>query len=162
MGNIYLEKIAETVREDLNTGRQYGSNVFLNPQYYERGSRPTAKDAITVAGPLGAVAGGAVGAYFGLAAGLGAHAAGAPGAIGKAVKYGAGAGAILGATTLPFKRYSSLKSTENFDHEAERLGVSKEDRAEYVNNRSDFNSMLPASSKAIAVHKLLNPTFEAQ
>lgn len=161
MGNIYLEKIAEMTREDLNKGRQYGSNDFLNPHYYERGSRPTFKDSL-VAVPLGAVAGAAVGAYGGVAAGLGAHAAGATGILGKVVKYGAGAGAVLGATTLPFKRYNSLKSTENFDHEAERLGISKEDRAEYVNNRSDFNSELPASSRAIAVHKLLNPTFQGQ
>lgn len=161
MGNIYLEKIAEMTREDLNKGRQYGNNDFLNPHYYEHGSRPTVKDSL-VAVPLGAVAGAAVGAYGGVAAGLGAHAAGLPGAIGKGVKYGAGAGAVLGGSLLPFKRYSSLKSTQNFDHEAERLGISKEDRAEYVNNRSDFNSELPASSRAIAVHKLLNPTFEAQ
>lgn len=156
MGNIYLEKIAESLREDLNGGRKYGRSDFLNTQYYEHGSRPTVGESIKAA-PLGAAAMGALGGYAGFVAGL---SSGLPKGMSRGFKYGAGAGAILGTAIAPITRYNSLKSTENFDHEAQRLGISRDDRLEYINNRSDFNSELPASSKAIAVHKLLNPTQE--
>lgn len=155
MGNIYLEKIAEVIRYDLNEGRKYGRGDFLNTQYYERGARPTVSESLKAV-PEGAAVMGAVGGALGGFTGLG-H-----GFAGKGLKYGAGVGAVLGGMVAPVTRYNSLKATENFDHAANALGISQEDKLEYIKNRDDFNSELPASSRAIAVHKLLNPTFQGQ
>lgn len=152
MSNKYLEKIAEDLTvEQINKGRTYGTNPFLNPDYY-KGDRASMTDSLKTGVPLGAAIGGA---YVGGISAAAAHMMGAAPVARKAGLIGAGVGAAGLGGYLGRSRYTSMKGTEAFDAHAQSRGISPEDRKKYVEARMGFDTRMPVHDDVALTHERL-------